>query len=101
MAAKKMANIPALEKYFEKCRKAGMDMAWRITETPDWYNIQAEDDGKELAYYQTGNWPEIVAFCGSHCNPGYDTLDGLGCTEQELADATVEYHSIGGKYRYE
>ena len=106
MAAKKMANVKALEKYFDECKKPGMDIVWRITETPNWYNIQAEEEGinasTELAYYQTGDWSEVVEFCGSHCNPGNDTLNGLGCTEQELIDATIGYiHSTGKKYRYE
>lgn len=105
MKVKRM-DIKALEKYFDECKNSGMNMVWRITETPNWYNIQAEEEGvnegTEMAYYQTGKWSEIVEFCGSHCNHENDTLNGLGCTEQELVDATVEYiHSIGKKYRYE
>ena len=104
--AKKMANVKALEKFFQKCKENGREMVWRITETLHWYNIQAEEEGLtggyELAYYQTADWSEIVEFCGSHCNPGNDTLCGLGCTNQELANATIEYiHSMGKKHRYE
>lgn len=106
MKTRKIANIKTLEKYFNKCKQSGLNMVWRITETPHWYNIQAEEEGisysEELAYYQTASWDEIVEFCGSHCNSGNDTLNGLGCTEKELADATIDYiHSIGKKYKYE
>lgn len=106
MTAKKMENVKELEKYFEECKKSGLDMVYRITETPNWYSIEAEEEGinfgRKLAYYHTGDWSEIVEFCGSHCNHGNDTLNGLGCTEQELVSATIAYiHSIGKKYRYE
>lgn len=106
MKARKVANITALEKYFDECRRAGNEMVWRITETPNWYNIQAEieeiNEGSEVAYYQTDKWSEIVEFCASHCNPGYDSLNGLGCTDSELYNATRDYvRSMGKKMRYE
>ena len=106
MKVRKMASIEELEKYFHKCKKSGSDMVWRITETPNWYKIQAEEEGinaaKELAYYQTGKWSEIVEFCGSHCNHENDTICGLGCTDLQLVDATTKYiHSHGKLLKYE
>lgn len=107
MKARKMKSIEALEKYVAECRRNGVDIVWRICETLHWYVISAEDEigiacGEQLAYYQTAKWSEIVEFCETHCNPSNDTLHGLGCTNKELSDATINYiHSKGEKYRYE
>lgn len=103
---RRVMSIKALETYFRKAKESGHDMIWRIGETLNWYSIMAESDSiagsDELAYYLTGNWEEIVEFCSTHCNPGYDALEGLGCTEPKLYQATIDYiHSLGKKYRYE
>jgi len=76
------------------------DVVYRITETPSWYNIKIEydGDGEQVAFYQTGDWSEVVNFCETHCNPGYDYVAGLGCTNPELAEATEKYiHGLGKK----
>lgn len=99
----KCNTIKWLEDEFRKLLNKKQEVVYRITESPCWYNIQIEyDGGGQIAYYQTGNWSEIVEFCESHCNPGYDLMNGLGCTEPELAEATTNYiHSLGKKTRYE
>ncbi len=105
--AKKMGSIEELEKYFAEYKRNGADMVWRICETLHWYKISAEvegpiSDSEEVAYYLTAKWSEVVEFCETHCNPLNDTLHGLGCTDKELSDATINYiHSKGEKYRYE
>lgn len=105
--AKKMESIEKLEKFFKECKRNNCPVVWRIRETPYWYVIVVEDEigvgfGEELAYYQTAKWSEVVEFCGTHCNPSNDTIHGLGCTDKELSDATINYiHSRGEKYRYE
>lgn len=106
MKAKKIIDVKSLEKYYKKTKESGYDVVWRISETPNWYNIQVEieglNGGSEVAYYQTGNWSEIVEFCSTHYNPGYDTLCGLGCTDSQLANATIDYiHSLGKKLKHE
>lgn len=102
--SKKYNEIDHLENRFNWLRKKKQDVVYRITESPSWYNIWIEydGDGEQVAYYQTGDWSEIVSFCETHCNPGYDYLLGLGCTDQELVEATERYiHSLGKKTRYE
>lgn len=75
----KYNSIARLENEFKSLKKNNQDVIYRITETPCWYNIQIEyDGGEEIAYYQTGNWSEIVDFCENHCNPGNDFMYGLG-----------------------
>ena len=106
MKPKMMLSVKSLENYFEKCKKEGCEMNWRISETPSKYIIKAEQEfitgSDTLAYYKTGKWSEIVEFCSTHCNTGYDLISGLGCTESELCDATTEHiHSLGKKMRYE
>lgn len=103
MAAIKCNTIEWLENVFTKLKNDKQDVIYRIIESPSWYSIQIEyDGGDQLAYYQTGNWSEIVEFCESHCNPGHDYILGLGCTDSELIEATENYiHSLGKKTRYE
>lgn len=106
MAAKRIMTIKALENYFTKILDSGNGAVYRICETPAWYKINVEIEGISgsdlVAYYQTDKWSEIVDFCSSHCNPGYDTMCGLGCTEKELVEATTNYiHSLGKKTKYE
>lgn len=99
----KYNSIEWLENKFKSLKKDNQDVIYRITETPCWYNIQIEyDGGEEIAYYQTGNWSEIVDFCENHCNPGNDYMAGLGCTNVELIEATEKYiHGLGKKTKWE
>lgn len=103
MKAKKMTSIKALERFFENCTKNDVFVAWYITKTHRWYNIQVKIEftnaSKKLAYYHTGDYDEIMNFCSTHCNPDNDIIYGLGCIE-ELADATINYinsNFVGGK----
>lgn len=78
-------------------KKGWLAPAYRILESPHWYSISVEDsDGEQIAFYQTGSWSEIVDFCGSHCNQGNELINGLGCTNERLIEATEDYvHSLG------
>lgn len=104
--AKHFVSVEALEKYYRKAVGECGEITWRITQSPCWYYIQAvEYSGMSapitVGTYKTDNWNEVVDFCATHCNPRYDFLFGLGCTEQELVDATTKYiHSIGEEIRY-
>lgn len=100
----KYNSIEWIENKFKSLKKNGQDVIYRIAETPCWYNIQIEydGDGKQVAYYQTGDWSEIVEFCETHCNPENDYIFGLGCTNEELVEATEKYiHSLGKKTKWE
>lgn len=100
----KYNSIEWIENKFKSLKKNNQDVIYRITETPCWYNIQIEydGDGEQVAYYQTGDWSEIVEFCKTHCNPGNDYISGLGCTDVELVEATEKYiHSLGKKTKWE
>lgn len=100
----KYNSIEWIENKFKSLKKDGQDVIYRITETPCWYNIQIEydGDGEQVAYYQTGDWSEIVEFCETHCNPGNDYIFGLGCTNAQLVEATEKYiHSLGKKTKWE
>lgn len=99
----KCNNISWLANEFKKLISQHQEVAYRIIETPCWYCIQIEyEGGDQIAYYQTSDWSEIVAFCVTHCNPGNDLMYGLGCTDPELIEATTDYiHSIGKKLWYE
>ena len=97
-------NFKRLEEAFSEARNNGYEPVYRICEGATQYsvNVESEATGKILYRQNTGDWAEIVNFCSTHCNPGYDLLAGLGCTDDELADATIDYiHSLGKKYRYE
>ena len=99
-------NVEKLESAFQKAKAAGYDPIYRICDGAKLYKITVEHEdigGSDALYMQsTADWEELVNFCASHCNPGYDLLAGLGCTNDELADATLGYiHSLGKKYRYE
>ena len=97
-------NFKNLETAFEEAKKNGYEPIYRICEGRTQYTISVESEatGKSMYSQNTGKWAEIVYFCSGHCNPGYDLLAGLGCTDNELADATLDYiHSLGKEYRYE
>ena len=99
-------NVEKLESAFQKAKAAGYNPIYRICDGVKLYKITVEDEGiggSDALYMQsTADWEELVDFCSGHCNPGYDLLAGLGCTNDELADATIGYiHSLGKKYRYE
>lgn len=96
-------NFEKLEKAFEEAKENGYEPVYRICEGRTQYSIHVESEatGKSVYSQNTGDWSEIVNFCATHCNPGYDLIDGLGCTDDELTDATLGYiHSLGKKYRY-
>lgn len=99
-------NVEKLEKAFQKAKENGYNPIYRICDGVAVYKITVEDEGvggSDALYLQsTADWEELIDFCATHCNPGYDLLAGLGCTNDELADATIGYiHSLGKKYRYE
>lgn len=92
-------SVTMLENFFDFYRGRGLAMEWRIVESRKYYGIVAES--KIYGYmciYHTPSWDEVVEFCRTHCNPGYDLMHGLGLTEVELACATEDYiHSLGKK----
>ena len=96
-------TLQEIEHYFKTCKEAGLEMEWRVCDGMTRYKICAEEiSSGTLCTYQAKLWDEVVEFCRTRCNPGYNTINGLGCTEPELVNATIEYiHSIGKKYRYE
>ena len=89
-------NLEKLEKAFEGAKENGYEPVYRICEG------RTEATGKSVYSQNTGDWSEIVDFCATHCNPGYDLIAGLGCTDDELTEATMKYvHSLGKKCKYE
>lgn len=101
---KKLNSVEAIEKAFESARKIGSHPIYRICENLTVWSIHVESEatGKTLQRQSTGEWSEIVSFCATHCNPGYDLIAGLGCTDEELTKATMDYiHSLGKKCKYE
>lgn len=101
--ATKYKDLIWLERKMKNLISQHQEVAFRITETPCWYNIQIEyEGGDQIAYYQTSDWSEVVEFCKTHCNPGNDFMYGLGCTEPELIEATTKYiHGLEKKLWYE
>ena len=80
-------EIEQLEKYYNNSK----DIAeYRIIETPRRYKIYVEILGEPMAYYSTSSYEIIKTFCASHSN-GRMTINGLGCTEPELYNLTIEY----------
>lgn len=101
--ATKYKNLIWFERKIKKLISQHQEAIFRITEAPCLYNIHIEYDGGDLiAYYQTGDWSEVVEFCRTHCNPGNDFMYGLGRTDPELLAATTKYiHGLGKKLWYE
>ena len=91
---KQYKTIASLEKI--KADTEGMPhnlaiLAWRVVESPNWYYINLEVDGGEvIAEYKTDDWNVIKDFCSSHDNHG-KAIYGLGHTNNELYNATIEY----------
>ena len=99
-------SLEQLERFYELRKKEGRNVVWSIGEGLTAYSVSVVEESvggvDELALYHTGEWNEILEFASTHCNPGYDTMFGIGCTDEQLANATVEYiHSLGEKYKYE
>ncbi len=85
-------SIGKLEKLHSNSESMGWDPEWRIMESPCWYMIASESAGMDVIY-KTGSWDEVVDFCRKHCNSNCygGLINGLGCTEHELAEATRQY----------
>lgn len=99
-------SLKQLERFYDLREKEGSNVVWSIGEGLTAYSVSVGEESvggiDELAVYHTGDWKEILEFAGTHCNPGYDTMFGIGCTDEQLANATIGYiHSLGKKYKYE